>query len=98
MGRRSRYDCAQPRRDQDGMGKCVSPMPTQEIEIALVGLMSNGACHTFLLLFSLLSWSPSFRCTESKDSSNFELSDFTPATACVIIPFLTHSFMLLCFM
>ena len=33
--------------------------------------------------FVMLPWLPSFCCTESEDSSDFEFSEFIPATACV---------------
>ena len=35
----------------------------------------------FLLLSSWIPWVPSLCCTESEDSSDFELSEFFPATA-----------------
>ena len=35
----------------------------------------------FLLLSSWIPWPPSLCCTESEDSSDFELSEFLPATA-----------------
>ena len=37
----------------------------------------------FLLLSSWLPWPPSFCCTESEGSGEFELSEFIPAAACV---------------
>ena len=46
--RRSSYGWTQPRRDQDGVGKFVSPIPSKrEMEITHVGLMCKSACHTF---------------------------------------------------
>ena len=37
--------------------------------------------------FPWLPWHPSFCCAEAEDSSDFEFSEFTPATACVwLIP------------
>ena len=43
--------------------------------------------HFSSCCFPWLPWLPSFCCTESEDSSNFECSEFIPATACVwLIP------------
>ena len=61
----------------------VTDPDSKEMEIAKGGLMSYGACHTYPLDVFLVSWLPSFCCTESEDSSEFEFSEFIPATACV---------------
>ena len=82
--RRSRYEWAQPERDEDGIGKFVLPIPTQESWKSLRSDWWATAHGTlFLLLFFWLSWSLSFCCTESEDSSDSEFSEFIPATACV---------------
>ena len=72
----SRYGWRQPRRDQDGIGKFVSPIPTPERWKSLRSdWWATVHATLFFLLFFLAPVFPSFRCTESEDSSDFEFSD-----------------------
>ena len=93
--RRSRYDWAQPRRDQDGIGKiCVTDSDSRETEIADIGRTDELQC----LPHSSSCWPsglpPSLCCTESEDSRDFWIIWICTSNSLC----LTHSFLLLCLM
>ena len=73
--RRNSYDWIQ--RDQDGVGiPCYRPR-LRKTEITQVGLMSHGACDTFLFVVFLVFLVPLasfvfFVATESVDSTDFQ--------------------------
>ena len=88
LGKQVRQETTQTRPRQNQKIRVTDP-DSREMEIAQVGLMSYGACHTFFLAVFFAPALPSFCCTESEDSNDFEFSDSN--SLC-----LTHSSVFLC--
>ena len=83
--RRSSYGWTQPMRDQDGVGKFVSPIPSQrEMEISQVGLMGYDAGHMFSSCCLPGSLGPlRFVAQNLRIQSIFEFRELFQGTACV---------------